>query len=169
MGLFKRKARPEPSKAPTIFVAHEQSAILYTPAQTSRFFFVDTLIEPDRGEKSPDGSIVFRGMTFLPSKDAYMNLREQLKVVIHQDDDAQFSRMDLTRCYPHYIAIQWVPEMQPEDDLSTAAQRIEDEVIDILTEYFGWERPVVTGQFNSSRERFQMSQKLGVSWAAGNY
>lgn len=127
-------------------------------------------MESSRWVESPDGpGMRSTGLTFLPNADAYRGLLAQLRTVIHQDEDQLVAKMDLTRCYPHYIALQWPVELQPEESMVSSEERIEREVTVILAEYFGWEQPVSVGRFRNDYDRYEIAKKLGVTWNAGSY
>jgi hypothetical protein len=161
MGLFKRKPKPEAPQLPTVFVTHEARGW----GVTSRFFFVNQLMQPWRTETVGKRTIHTSG-DVLPDRETYMALYHELHAIIGESDDPM---TDYVRCYPHYIALSWDASKQPEEHIDEAQARVERDVVNLLGEYFGWEKPYRVGTFDSFQEKLDMAEKLRVNWRLGSY
>ena len=170
MGLFTRRPKLPTSIKPDVWIEHTEGASISAPTRITRFYFTDELIgEPKRVPIPGTDRVKISSGEFMPDRSAYLALRLLLRAVIKQDDYGRSLRdMDLTRCYRHYIALQWIPAFQPDESLQTAQFRIETEVTVILGRYFNWGEPIEIGRFQGQTERFATANKLGVNWTHGS-
>jgi hypothetical protein len=167
MGLFKRRIKPSPTRklvVPVVFIENENDTSIHAMTHTTRFFFTETLIGPSTWEPQTSGRMRLADIQYLPDHDSYMELRQQLGDIVGVSMDSNF-----IRCYPHYIALQWEQEKQPEERLNESVARIEHEVVRTLGSYFNWEQPVEIGRFFTFEELYDTSRKLGVDWTAGGH